>query len=535
MSPRRAARASCGNWSKTRGRYAASPVERWRSATSTPTRAPTSATLPGRRSQGFNPIVFCRFIPTAEYLAEELRDALPKKVAVEAVTGLLPPADREARVEALAGHEQRVLVCTDCLSEGVNLQDHFDAVVHYDLAWNPTRHEQREGRVDRYGQKRKQVRVVTYYGLDNGIDGVVLDVLLRKHRAIRGSLGISVPVPVDNDKFMSAILHGTLMRGHGTQLALDLVQPERDELHTKWQAAAVREKVSRTLFAQHGIRPEAVGEELAAVRQAVGSGADCERFLAEALAGYGAIVSGTAAVGRLAPGVDPVARAAGGSAPRPVVIKLKDVPVAVRDAIEAGEREDLQVRFALPIGDGEIHLHRTHPIVEGLAGHVLDTAIDPLLAPKALARRAGVIRTRDVETRTTLLLLRMRFHIHTAQGKEERALLAEDCHLAAWRGAASAEGEPAWLSREEAEALLRATPAANVAPDAARHFAERALDDLPNLRPALERLAHEQAESIRAAHERVRQAVKGRGTRTRVEPKLPADILGLYVYLPAGS
>ena len=32
-------------------------------------------------------------------------------------------------------------------SEGINLQDSFQAVVHYDLAWNPTRHEQREGRV----------------------------------------------------------------------------------------------------------------------------------------------------------------------------------------------------------------------------------------------------------------------------------------------------------------------------------------------------------------------------------------------------
>ena len=38
-----------------------------------------------------------------------------------------------------------MLVCTDCLSEGINLQAYFDAVIHYDLSWNPTRHEQREG------------------------------------------------------------------------------------------------------------------------------------------------------------------------------------------------------------------------------------------------------------------------------------------------------------------------------------------------------------------------------------------------------
>ncbi len=459
--------------------------------------------------EGFNPIVFCRFIPTAEYLATHLREALPKKVAVEAVTGLLPPPDREARVAALGAMAQRVLVATDCLSEGINLQDHFDAVLHYDLAWNPTRHEQREGRVDRYGQKRKQVRVLTYYGTDNGIDGVVLDVLLKKHRAIRGSLGISVPVPVDNDKFMAAILHATLMRGRTEQLALDLVQPEKEDLHTQWQAAADREKVSRTLFAQHGIRPEAVGAELAAVRDAIGSGADVERFLREALQGYGATVSGQA----------------------PAVFKLKEVPAAVRDALKRGEDEELRARFALPVGADEVHLHRTHPLVEGLAGHVLDTALDPLLAPKALARRAGVIRTRDVETRTTLALLRLRFHIVTGRGADERALLAEDCHLAAWRGAGAAAE---WLTRHQAEQLLLAAPAANVAPEAGRHFAEKALEDLPALRSELERLAHAEAERIREAHERVREAVKGRG-KTRVEPKLPLDVLGVYVYLPAGS
>ncbi|HKZ55167.1 MAG TPA: DEAD/DEAH box helicase [Anaerolineales bacterium] len=84
-------------------------------------------------ADGFSPLVFCRFIPTAEYLAEELRKRLPKNVQVEAVTGLLPPEDREARVASLGEAERRVLVCTDCLSEGINLQDQFDAVVHYDL------------------------------------------------------------------------------------------------------------------------------------------------------------------------------------------------------------------------------------------------------------------------------------------------------------------------------------------------------------------------------------------------------------------
>lgn len=467
--------------------------------------------IKGLVDDGFNPIVFCRFIPTADYLAAELRGALPKKVAVEAVTGLLPPADREARVLGLAGQERRVLVCTDCLSEGINLQDSFDAVVHYDLAWNPTRHEQREGRVDRYGQKRKTVRVLTYYGTDNAIDGVVLEVLLRKHRKIRGSLGISVPVPLDTEKVMSAILHGALLRGEGGQLTLDLARDDQEELETQWEAAAQREKLSRTLFAQHSIRPEEVGAELEETRAAIGSGVDVERFVREAFAAHGAIVSGG----------------------DPTKIQLKETPPAVRDALrDHRDSDDLKVRFELPVDDGEIHLHRTHPIVEGLAGHVLDSTLDPVLA-KSVARRAGVIRTRDVTTRTTVVLLRLRYHILTAlKAGGERALLAEECRLVAFRASGA---NPEWLTDADAETLLAAAPGANVNPDQARHFLGRALGDIPSLMPAFEKLAYEDAARILAAHERVREAVRAKGLRHRVEPKLPVDVLGVYVYLPEGA
>src|SRR5207253_8441115 len=119
-----------------------------------------------------------------DYLKRKLRG-----VTVAVVTGELPPEEREQRVLELSAAPKRVLVATDCLSEGVNLQQGFDAVVHYDLAWNPTRHEQREGRVDRYGQSADKVRAVTIYGRDNQVDGIVLNVLLRKHEEIRKATG----------------------------------------------------------------------------------------------------------------------------------------------------------------------------------------------------------------------------------------------------------------------------------------------------------------------------------------------------------
>ena len=217
---------------------------------------------------GFRPIVFCRFIATADYVAAELRSRLPRGVEVISVTSELPPVDREQRVLELAAAPKRVLVCTDCLSEGINLQEHFDAVVHYDLAWNPTRHEQREGRVDRFNQPSPTVRVVTYYGVDNQIDGLVLDVLIRRHKAIRSSLGVSVPVPANTNQVIEAVIEGLLLRGKRVStenqglLPFGDLEAQTEALSTEWQAAADREKRSRTMFAQETIKPDEVLPEL---------------------------------------------------------------------------------------------------------------------------------------------------------------------------------------------------------------------------------------------------------------------------------
>ena len=111
--------------------------------------------------------------------------------------------------------EQRLLVATDCLSEGVNLQDLFDTVVHYDLSWNPTRHQQREGRVDRFGQRAPLVRSVLLYSPDSAIDGAVLDVILRKAEAIRKATGVTVPLPEERGAVTGALMNAVLLRKKG--------------------------------------------------------------------------------------------------------------------------------------------------------------------------------------------------------------------------------------------------------------------------------------------------------------------------------
>src|SRR5712691_10255260 len=240
---------------------------------------------------GFQPVVFCRFVDTADYVARQLRDTLPARVRVEAVTGLLPPTEREARIAALAAEPgPYVLICTDCLSEGLNLQQHFNAVLHYDLAWNPTRHEQREGRVDRFGQEKREVRVVTYYGTDNPIDGVILDVLIRKHKSIKSDLGVTVAVPGSSEQIAEALFEGALFKeqtqAHPQQMTLgflDDLEPTKQAIHAEWENARDREKASRSRFAQHTLSPDAVAAELQSVRAAIGRSEDVARFFGAVL------------------------------------------------------------------------------------------------------------------------------------------------------------------------------------------------------------------------------------------------------------
>jgi superfamily II DNA or RNA helicase len=462
----------------------------------------------GLLRDGYNPIIFCRFIPTAEYVAAELRQALPTGAEVAAVTGTLPPAERELRVRQLGAQPQRVLVATDCLSEGINLQSWFNAVVHYDLSWNPTRHEQREGRVDRYGQASPTVRTLTYYGIDNQIDGLVLDVLLRKHKTIRTTLGISVPVPGNTGELMQALVHGLLLRDPNAtagQLSLfDLSTDAYQDLHARWDNVTAREQRSRTLFAQRSIDASEVAREWEAVHAATGTTADVERFVADAITACGGSVARKA--GRL-------------------VAHLPN-KAALREA--CGGVDEFSARFELPVADGELLLTRTHPLVEGLAAYVLDTALDPAL--DGPARRCGAIRTRAVQTRTTLLLLRLRYHIVVQRDGQERALLAEDVRMVAFAGAPD---RAQWLAPEQAEALLAAEPTANIAAQQASEFVRRVVDGLPHLQEALDAAAKQRGQEILEAHRRVRSASGISGVRYDVRPHLPADVLGVYVLLPA--
>ena len=337
------------------------------------------------------------------------------------MTGVLPPDEREARIRELTGDDARrpVLVATDCLSEGVNLQEHFQAVVHYDLAWNPTRHEQREGRVDRFGQRAHVVRAVTLYGTDNGIDGIVLDVLLRKHEQIRKALGISVPVPDRSDDVVQAILEGLLLRdAPGEQLAFEGIGLEkRTELHREWDSAAARERQSRTKYAQAGIQPAEVARELAEMRASLGTpgrGRGLHRRSAERPAR------------RHHPDTERIPRSDCRSPGRAAATRWSPgTPSRCRSTVTC------PCRPARPTWTAPT---RTSPPSPGTSWNRRSTRRSrPTLRP---ARRCGVMRTSAVTRRTTLLLVRFRMHLELPGRDDRRQVVAEDAQVLAYRGRA---------------------------------------------------------------------------------------------------
>jgi superfamily II DNA or RNA helicase len=474
--------------------------------------------IQGLLSDGYHPIVFCRYIPTADYLAEHLTTALTKKnpdLRIEAVTGTLPPEEREIRVNGLSEHDgPRVLIATDCLSEGINLQDGFTAVVHYDLAWNPTRHEQREGRVDRFGQRADTVRTVTYYGEDNGIDGIVLQVLIKRHENIRRSTGVSVPIPVDSTAVMKAIWESLLLRGTETdQLTLDFSDATSaslaDALDVQWIDAAEREKASRSRFRQAGLQPDAVAATLAEVRRSLGGPADAETFTRNALSLMSAQLTDTA---------------------DGFVARIDTVPPAVRDQLPPAKDHRLHFHDSFPVPTGHSVLARTDPTVEALSRYVLDAALDadldPILRP---ARRAGVMRSAAVNKVTTLLIVRFRLEITLPGSRATITQVAEDAQFLAFT---TTGDDLAWLTTEQVDALLTVPATGNVADTLARTQLDRALGRLDVVGDHLQNIGDERADAIVADHRAVRSASRAGGRAVTAELLPPPDVLGLYVFLP---
>ena len=468
--------------------------------------------------ENFSPVVFCRYIATAEQVAAALAQAF-KGHTVEVVTGTLPPEEREVRVEELGRHENRILVATDCLSEGVNLQDWFDAVIHYDLSWNPTRHQQREGRVDRFGQKSATVRSVLIYGENNPVDGAVLNVILRKARAIEKQTGVRVPLPDDNGSLTKALMSAVMLRAQkDKQMTLDLDFGESEEarqIEMAWLNASENEKRSRTIFAQNALKPEEVAKEWGATQSALGGYDDTERFVAHAMK-------------RLNAALVPLSRG-GYRAPVHLTPETFRERFVAESLIEDATDTPIRIGFSARPPVGCIAVHRAHPLPGVLAETFLEQALDPFAPDDDLAAlpRTGAWECAGVDEVTWLAILRIRHRLHARGKLGPRFSMAEEAAAIAF----SAFNQTRSTDGDDAFALLD-RDSGSLTEAIRRSEVERGLAALPSLAAEMNSYATERAEKLAEDHSRVRQALGSRA-QVRVEAITPVDIIGFYVLMPA--
>lgn len=125
-------------------------------------------------------IIFTKYKDTLDYLEKNLK---AKEFETFVMHGDMSLNARSEIFGKFDRAKKAILIATDVISEGLNLQRLASNVVHYELPWNPNRLEQRNGRVDRIGQKRETVNIRTLV-VGKSMDKEILDLLLEKQRTI---------------------------------------------------------------------------------------------------------------------------------------------------------------------------------------------------------------------------------------------------------------------------------------------------------------------------------------------------------------
>ena len=141
-------------------------------------------------------IIFTEYDDTKRYLHQQLSAAISgtdqadERIAI--YHGPTPPAEREEIKRAFTAdpkkHPVRILIATDAAREGLNLQTHCWNLFHFDVPWNPSRLEQRNGRIDRKLQPNPEVYCHYFVYADRKEDRI-LEVLVKKTETIKKELG----------------------------------------------------------------------------------------------------------------------------------------------------------------------------------------------------------------------------------------------------------------------------------------------------------------------------------------------------------
>ena len=463
--------------------------------------------------EGLNPVVFCKYIETAKYLGgilEKLKSEF-KNLEIEVITGEIHDEERKEKIQILTERQdvRRLLVCTDCLSEGINLQVGFNSLLHYDLPWNPNRLEQREGRIDRFGQPSKSVKTFLLLGKDNPIDGVVSRVLLKKAIEIKQQIGISVPFPEDSRSVMEAVSAAVLMNPalanpQARQMTIDFNDPvsvEETKVGNAYKEAVEKAEKLRNRFAQNRMLEDLdIETDLKQTDEALGDPEAVENFVKQAVEFLGGHI---------------------GVWKSGYKIQAGNLPNSIKALMP--ERGSWAISFQSPTPEGYHYIGRNSSLVENLSQHIISGAFDHI--PPRVAR-ASIFRSDKVSSKTVIAILRVRNVMRRKKGTGE--LIAEE--LVSW-GFSEKNGNPVFLSHNEARELLNSlTVKQDINTAQQEVFLKNVIDYIKANEAALNRLVEEHTMAMVKLHAKYRMAL---GTEDfEVGTIVPPDVLGIYIVYP---
>ncbi len=472
-----------------------------------------------------SPIVFCQYIQTAEYVGEYISRRLAatrkfKDVVVGTVTSRLADEERKVKIDELCSHDRHVLVCTDCLSEGVNLQQGFDAIIHYDLPWNPNRVEQRNGRIDRFGQTSPNVLISTMYAKNNPVDDIVLNVLYKKQDEIKKRLGVYLPIADNDASLMESIMERIMTIKAPTQtdfMQLSLFDTEsffeEDKAEREKQLKRIEDndKISHTYFAHNTkqMDPTRLKASLEEAKAVIGGVEDTENFVVNELKFAGVNL-----------------KADGGMCYR---FQRLELPVNLRHYFPvSGTSGTVKITFASPTPKGYMYIGRNHVFVEDLSRGVVNDTVNggPLAASRAM-----VMETADVKVRTTVLLMRVRSVIRDKRdiGRE---VVGEEMIFFGYHGNVESHD---FLDQDECKLIFLAAKASGSidATSQARLFSSSLswAQDEAGLRAHTDAVALERAGHLVDSFTQYRTYLNTAEYQV-VEPVLPMDMIAAYVFIP---
>ena len=205
---------------------------------------------PGAKWNDTRVLIFTEYDDTKRYLRNRLDVAIEgsdlAQQRIEIYHGPTPAPKREEIKQAFntdpRKHPVRILIATDAAREGINLQAFCNNLFHFDVPWNPSRMEQRNGRIDRKLQPKDQV-FCHYFVYKQRPEDRILQALVRKTKTIKEELGsLSQVIDAKLTKTLSTgIRHRSIAQMESEIDATDLEDSRKSVIEAELEASRERQ------------------------------------------------------------------------------------------------------------------------------------------------------------------------------------------------------------------------------------------------------------------------------------------------------